>query len=533
MLNTSIVLIKALLRSTSQLNILKYSSDKKKKRRIWGNLAAYGFLYLVLMAYCILFCIGMGSIGMIDMVPVMCAILISALAFLFALLQSGGFLFQFKEYDMLMALPITEKNIAGCRWAFMYLKNFPWYFSISVAMLAGYAIFARPSIIVYPLWLILSLVLPVIPMVIASAIGFIIAKIGSGFKKKTMAQTVLSFMIVIATFGLRFFIEKVFRNDELESTLQTFSNLSKTTGSYYPPVGWFSEAVTQLRISDMLLLAGVSLLLFEIVFYFVGRSYRKINSALKSTAASGKFKMTKQKKRSVLNAIAFKEFKRMTGSSTYMVNVTVGELLCFAAGIIVLFIDFDTIISVISQGAPIRKETLYPAIPLIIHFFIGMMSTTVCSPSLEGKNYWIVQSLPITKQDLYKGKMLFNLYLTVPFSVFTTICFCISARVPFINSILYVISGVVLCGFSTTWGCVCGIKHMRLDWENEIEVIKQGAATSIYLLPNMFVTMALIVGVLILGTIADHKLIAVGMILIVSCLCALCYKRVLSLADKY
>jgi hypothetical protein len=47
------------------------------------------------------------------------------------------------------------------------------------------------------------------------------------------------------------------------------------------------------------------------------------------------------------------------------------------------------------------------------------------------------------------------------------------------------------------------------------------------------VTMALIVGVLILGTIADHKLIAVGMILIVSCLCALCYKRVLSLADKY
>ena len=32
---------------------------------------------------------------------------------------------------------------------------------------------------------------------------------------------------------------------------------------------------------------------------------------------------------------------------------------------------------------------------------------------------------------------------------------------------------------------------MRLDWENEIEVIKQGAAVSIYLLPNMFAVMGL------------------------------------------
>ena len=532
MRNNSIVLIKTLLRSTGQFNILKYSKDKKKKNRIRGNFAAYTFLYIVLMAYCVLSCIGLGSIGMIGGVPMMCAILISAISFLFGVLQSSGFLFNFKEYDMLMALPFTEKNIAGCRFAFMYFKNLPWYLSISLAMLIGYAIFAKPPVFVYPLWLFLSLILPVIPMVIASGIGFLITKIGSGFKKKTMIQTVLSFMIVIGAFGFRFFADGIFREGELESTLQSLSNLSNTTGTYYPPAGWFSGAITQFRISDMLLLVGVSLLLFEIVFYFVGKSYRKINSALKSTASSGKFNMTKQKKRSILNAIAFKEFKRMTGSSTYMVNATVGELLCFAAGIVVLFVDFDTIISVVLKGAPISKEMLYPAIPLIIYFFIGMMATTVCSPSLEGKNYWIVQSLPITKQDLYKGKMLFNMYLTVPISIFTTICFCISAGVPLIESALYVVLSIILCAFSTTWGCVCGIKHMRLDWENEIEVIKQGSATSIYLLPNMFVTMALIVGTVVLGMIVDHKLITLGMILILSCLCALCYKRALSLGER-
>ena len=60
--------------------------------------------------------------------------------------------------------------------------------------------------------------------------------------------------------------------------------------------------------------------------------------------------------------------------------------------------------------------------------------------------------------------------------------------------------GLVLCAFSTAWGCVCGIRHIRLDWDNEIEVIKQGADVAIYMLPNMFVVMGLTVLVVFLGT---------------------------------
>ncbi len=36
---------------------------------------------------------------------------------------------------------------------------------------------------------------------------------------------------------------------------------------------------------------------------------------------------------------------------------------------------------------------------------------------------------------------------------------------------------------------------MQLDWENEVEVIKQGSAVSIYMLPNMVVGMGLCVPV--------------------------------------
>ena len=154
------------------------------------------------------------------------------------------------------------------------------------------------------------------------------------------------------------------------------------------------------------------------------------------------------------------------------------------------------------------------------------------SPSLEGRNYWIVQSLPIEKKTLYQGKMLFNMYLTVPAMAFATLCMCISAGVSAVDTVLYLILGFALCAFSTAWGCVCGVKHMRLDWENEIEAIKQGAAVALYMLPNMFVVMGLMVLVVFLGLRMDHRLMTLAFILLATVLAALSYLRVMSLAQR-
>ena len=128
--------------------------------------------------------------------------------------------------------------------------------------------------------------------------------------------------------------------------------------------------------------------------------------------------------------------------------------------------------------------------------------------------------------------MLFNMWLTVPFMVLTVIMLAISAGVPFLNTILYVIEGIILCAFSSAWGCVCGIKHMRLDWENEIEVVKQSAAVAIYMFPNMLGNMGLIVLVIYLGLKTDANIVMTVLIFITLLLAFLSYKRAMRLADK-
>lgn len=531
-MNSGIVLLRTLLLSTSRANILRHSKDRKKRNRIIGNAVAMGLLYVMLMAFCVAMCVGFGNFGLIFAAPRLCALTISVLAFVFTLFKTNGYLFNFKEYDMLMSLPFEAHTVAGCKFLYMYIGSLAWYLSISLAMLAGYAWYARPSFAVYPVWIVLSLLLPVIPMLIASFLGFLIARISAGFRRTNIVQTVLTVLLVLLSFSLRFIIEDVFRNDKVRATITMVSTLTGGAAQVYLPVEWFARAVTKLNVPAALLLAGVSAALFIAVFAIVGRSYRSINSALKSHAAARAYRMTAQKRRGVVSAIAFKEFRRFTGSTAYLVNAGMGVILATLVGLLTLIIGPDKIIATVTNHAPIDAAMLRPAIPFIVYFFIGMMATTACSPSLEGKNYWILQSLPIEKKAVYQGKMLFNLALTVPFMALSTLCMCVAGRVPAIDTALYLLLGLALCAFSTAWGCVCGVRHMRLDWENEIEVIKQGAAVVVYMLPNMLAVIALTVGSVILGLRMDRRLLALAFTAVAALLAALSYRRVMILSKR-
>ncbi len=410
MMRGSGILFRTLLLSTSRFNQYRYCRDKKKRGKIIAGFIGHFILYAMLTCYSFMTCFGYGKIGIIDSSPALCSLTISIVAFLFTFFKTNGYLFHFREYDMLMALPFSPSTVAGCKFLYMYVKSVPLYLCISVSFMVSYGIYKRPPIAVYPVWLILSFFVPVIPMLFASFVGFIIAKFSSGFRKKNLVQTILTFVFVLFCMSFQYIIEAVFKNDQVENVLTSIADLTDKVCRIYLPAGWFGYAVTSLRISDMVLLIGATVLLFEGVFLLMGRYYRRINSALSSHHAKMSFQMGAQKTRSVVNAIAFKEFKRLAGSTTYMVNGAMGEILAAILGIVVLLFGFDRIIRTVTRGAPLDPKMVYPAIPFIVYFLIGMVATTTFSPSLEVKNYWIVQSLLIEKKVLYVGKIFFNPY---------------------------------------------------------------------------------------------------------------------------
>ncbi|MBR4758559.1 MAG: hypothetical protein IK078_00225, partial [Lachnospiraceae bacterium] len=489
-------------------------------------------LYAMLIGYCILTAIGYGAYGLGDKIPAMTALVIAVLAFIMTIIKTNSYLFGFTEYEMLMALPFTEKEIVGGKFLYMYIKSLPWHLSIAFSMLVSYGIFVRPAWYIYPIWCVLSFFLPLIPMLLASLLGFVIARIGVAFKHWKLVQTVLSFAVVILSICSRFFFEKLFRTTEVADIMTGMSDFTDKVGKIYLPLAWFEESIVQTRISGMMLLIGVSLLLFEGVFYLYSRSYKKINSKMKVGVSGHAFKMTKQRKRSKVVAIANKEMHRFFGSTVYLVNMSIGYIFAIVAGAVSLVVGLDKMVSMVTQGAPLTTEMMAPAIPFVAYFLTGMMALTCSSPSLEGKNYWIIKSSPLTPQQIYHGKILANLYISIPAQLFATVCMCISARVSFGMTICQILLGIILCLFSATFGCQCGLRFLKLEWQNEVEVVKQGAAVVVYMFPNMILSCIWLVGSVILAKFAGAFTTIISACIFYGILTLIAYARVLSLAKK-
>lgn len=509
MKNKRWLLLKTLFASTNRLRILKREHDKRKRNNIKGGIAGVTILYVILVAYCVLNSIGMGSMGFSDVIPQFTASLVSLMVFFLTIFKTNGYLFAFKEYDMLMAMPFSVKTIVEDKFLYMYVQNLPWSLSISIAMYVGYAVYGTGGVLGGIYWIILSFFIPLVPMLAAAAVGTLIAGAGSGVRNKKIVQIVLTFIVVIPLIFSRFIIEKIFKENKLETVFSGVGNALERAGKVYVPVRWFSDAVSKHSLSSALLLVGVSVLLFEAVFLLVAKFYRQINSGLMTSSAKRRYKVNSLKKRSMVKSVAYKEFKRMTGSTIYATNVAMGEILAFILGVAAFFVKGEDLLLKLSAGTYIDPQIVFPAIPLVSSMIVGTMSSTVCSPSLEGKNYWIVQCMPVSKPELYKGKMLFNMLLETPFGLFCTIALCFSFKIGMINSIICVAITLLMCFVSTYYGLFCGIKHINQDWNNEVEVIKQGTAVVLYIFPVMFGTILWGGGMVALGTVMNATYVLV------------------------
>lgn len=106
-----------------------------------------------------------------------------------------------------------------------------------------------------------------------------------------------------------------------------------------------------------------------------------------------------------------------------------------------------------------------------------MTCTTSVSLSLEGKNLWILKSLPITKEEIYKGKMLFNLLLQIPTALISSALLAVRFRVTGMTLITLFVYPVAAAFAGTVWGLFINLKLPVYNWTNETTVVKQSAAS--------------------------------------------------------
>ncbi len=501
-----IQLLKIQFFEQTNINGLIREKDARARAKSILVCVAWIIVALAVVAYSFGLAYGYGQLGLYNILPAYALALTAILNLTFTFIKTNGVLFAVKDYDLLMALPIKAETIISSKFLYMYLGNLFISLGVMLPMGIGYGIFAQTSVVGYIFWIVLSLVSPLLPMTLASIAGAIIVAIGSRFRRfKVLAQVILTVLFVGAIFGVSALLQNVEEAGNVELTLEEAGVFLKgILNKIYPMTLLFEEAIINESIINLIFFLLISIVVYYIFVSIVASKYQRINTALMTGAKRSEYKMNKLEANSVVGAIVYKELKRFTSSMVYITNMGVGILMAFILTIAMAFVGTETMASEMDVIG--GSDMMINVMPFMLGMVLSMTCTPVVSLSLEGKSFWIIKSLPIAMKDVYKGKIIFNLLLLIPTAFICNIILIIGMKPNMVTALLYFVVTTAVAFLSSTFGMLIGKQFVNFNWKNEIEVIKQGAASLFGILGNMLIGMGFLLAAGALSTILPSQL---------------------------
>lgn len=518
----------------SGLNQLRYENNKKKRGQSVTVLIGITILGIILVGFSFLVGFGCGIMGMVKVIPGFALTMVSLVTLFFSFVKTGGYLFAFQDYDMLMSLPLSVKTIVTGKFLYMYLNNL--LFSLAVMLPMGSAYFIYSGSLSFTgkaaaclMWIVAAVLAPLLPMTIASFFGTIASAIGSKSRFKVLVQVVFMMIFLCGLIALNIFLNtmEIGNNGEFIHQIEDFTRVvQQQMHRFYPISALFDTAVNNQGILEFL---GFVVLSFGVYYLFVvlaAKKYRAINTALMSKGKKTVYHMKEQKGHSVITAMVYKEWKRMLSSAPYLLNIGVGMLLAVVASVVCLTVGK----SMLMENEKVFKiiwECRYCA-PFMAAVFLTMSCTTSVSLSLEGKNLWILLSLPVSWKTILKSKMAFNMVFLLPAAFICTVCLGITLQLDALSFLLFFVVLVSVISFSTVIGMFFNICFQKYQWENEVEVVKQGMSVSLGILVNMFLQMILIGVSMALSFFIDGRIVLAGISVFFFLLSVIIYYALLS-----
>ncbi len=530
--SSNMILLKNLFLASSSLNKAKHTSDKKVKNKAWGTLAVGILIGLILAVYVGITVFGYGYYGMGDTIPMIIGIVIFLISLTFTFLKAGGYLLAFREYDMLMSMPIKTSGIVWAKFMHMFILSLKWSAWIAIPAIVIYGYFMHPNPVAYIMWIILTPLISLLGTVVGSVFAILISGVGANFKHKRAVQTALTLLLIVSIILADIFLST--KGDiDVENTLVILRAEIESVCKVLLPIKWFGAAINDISFLSAFIIILSAIIITELFIRVLSIKFKRINSKLTASAINGNFKLKSQKTKNIYMTIAYKEFKRMTFSTSYMTNsVLMGGVLSVIVGVAGLFVKPEVLLSSLQSEATTEMPNLLtsythliPVVPFIAFLIGGMVMSTCCSLSLEGKNLWIVQSMPIEVMTLLKGKMLFNIFAVTPFVMFAVLGLSFCLKVGVLNWLLFEILSIILCVAGTVRSMCCGVRFVKYDWVNELEVIKQGAAVPLYMFPHLLIMIFLMTAAMNLSEHINVPTLTVIFIVAVSAWTLLDYRH--------
>lgn len=456
------ILMKAQMNKFIPINEMKERGSKKQTSIV---IYFFGIMTLILFAavYNLFTAQTLVQMGQGQLIPAYMVSVSSFSIIFLTLFYSNSILFDSRDLEMLLSLPIKKSDMITSKFLFVYLIN---VFIGLAFMLPGGIIWIRSegqpffSIVLY---FCSMFMVPFIPMCFASVLGIGIVVASSWFKHKKymsilFAFLVLGFIVYFAAFAM----------NSADKGSNVGVILAKQIMQLYP--------LSQLFVYPIESGVGISVFIFLSIVVFV--AFIKIISKNYSQLHSLSRKETKYvcsnisyRQKSVFLALYQKEIGRFFSSYMTVLNAGLGVVLLCAFSIFLLFNSVEQI----KESSGVENITGYIATfaPLFIASMLSLSCPAASSISLEGRNIWILQTSPVKIKTILNAKIALTLTLHFIGYMLSVLIFLFKIEMDRIQIFNLIFVPACYSVFIAVVGIFLNKKYPNYDWDNEMIVVKQ------------------------------------------------------------
>ena len=449
------------------INRLRHQKDPKVRKRQIALTGVWALLLLMMAFYAGALVYGLCSLGMAKATLPYLAMITSLLILAFGLFKAGGVVFAKNGYDTLSALPVRPFAIVLSRFLSLYVEDCLFTLVIMLPGIAVYGYTQQPGVLFYLLAVVGSLFIPLLPLVITVALGAVVTALASRMRHKTSAQTLLSLLIVVAVVVLSIGSGQMAEGLTPEMLRDLASTVEVLIGQVYPPALWFAQGLGG-NILMLLLFAAVSLAAITLLLWLISRYFHAICRRLYVSSARHNYRVGELTRQGLGTALYRRELKRYFASTIYVTNTILGPIMGVLMAVAVLVAGTESITSVL----PIKVDII-ALLPFVLGAIFTMMPTTATAVSMEGKQRWILQSLPVSNKVWLDSKLLVYLTLVAPTYGLAEILLLLAVKPALAELVWMLIIPAVLTLFAGVFALTIDLHCGDFNWEREEQPVKQ------------------------------------------------------------
>lgn len=387
-----------------------------------------------------------------------------AVMFIFSAFMAKAQLFEAKDNDLLLSLPIPPRLILAARMLSLLTYNLLFGLIVMLPALVVWLRCAQVNALGLLAFAAMLVCLPLLSLACSSLLGWLLALVTARVRRKSLMTT---------AFSLAFLAVYMYGYNKLFTVVQQLAVTGAQVAESWraaAPLYWLGSAIADGDAGNLLRAVLVCLAGFGAVYAVLSVCFVRITTK-KHAAARVRYREKALKVSSARQALRRREWKRLLSSPTYLLNC--GIILVFLIVGAAALILFRRDVTAFTAMLGLSGDAAAVAAGACAAFMCGMMAFTTPAVSLEGRSLWIVRSAPVTGQEVLYAKLYLHLSATYPPMVlFLAACLWVF-RPTFWGAAVMCAVPLLYVWLMGNIGLIENLRRPDFDWVDESKPVKQ------------------------------------------------------------